>query len=222
VTSVRSSLSDVIPARLARSWREVEPDSNHRREIAAALAEGKLWISELFGQRLTLGPSGIHGRLGPGPGAMNRVLMRLVAAGLAEFADAHGASHVVLGRDGHDVSATFATDMAKVLAARRTQVLLITPSVSASLVRSVVSHFDADAGVMITTAGQNSAENGCTIFGAGGAPLSASHIAELNERIASIALIADEELARMGHVRIRHIDSEVVHVDAATSGSLAC
>ncbi len=85
--------------------------------VAAALKQGDRAISKLFGTHLQFGTAGLRGQLGPGPGAMNRVLVRTVAHALGRFVLGDGGTHIVIGYDARRQSDVFALDTARVLAA---------------------------------------------------------------------------------------------------------
>ena len=68
----------------ARRWLEVDPDPETRAETERLLAAGGDELYDRFGGRLEFGTAGIRGRRGAGPMRMNRVLVRSVAAALAE------------------------------------------------------------------------------------------------------------------------------------------
>jgi len=204
------TLGDVSTLKLARAWCDVDPDSDHRDLIRAALANGNSWLTELFGTRLTFGTAGIRGALGPGPGAMNRVVVRVVASGLAHFTEQQGGSQVVVGFDARHGSADFATDIARVLAGEGLQVSLFDRCTPTPLVAFAVRHLGADAGVMVTASHNPATDNGLKIFGADGAILSPSLEAELGERILATPLVDERHLARLSDVRIHSLGDEAI------------
>ncbi len=111
-------MSDTLTA-LARRWMAADPDPDTRDQTAALLEAGA-GLEEAFGSRLEFGTAGIRGRMGPGPGQMNRALVRQVTAGLAAYLrqtvpDA-AERGVVVGFDGRNNSRAFAADAAAVLA----------------------------------------------------------------------------------------------------------
>ena len=205
------ALGDVSTLRLARAWCDVDPDSGHRSVIRAALDEGNSWITELFGTRLAFGTAGMRGALGPGPGAMNRVLVRVVASGLAHFTKQQGGSQVVVGFDARHGSADFATDIARVLAAEGIQVSLFDRCTPTPLVAFAVRHRSADAGVMVTASHNPATDNGLKIYGADGAILSAPLDVELGEGILATPLVDERHLARLSDVRIHTLGDEAIN-----------
>ena len=105
----------------ARRWLEEDPDPTTRARLQEILDTGdEKALHQAFGARLEFGTAGLRGFLGPGPGNMNRALVRRVTCGLGRYllAEAEDAANrgVVVGYDGRHMSAEFARDAAEVLA----------------------------------------------------------------------------------------------------------
>ena len=85
-----SSLLDLKEQALR--WAEHDPDPETRAEALAMVEEGDgERLQAAFGHRLEFGTAGLRGRLGPGPGQMNRVLVQRVASGLGAYVGGLGA-----------------------------------------------------------------------------------------------------------------------------------
>ena len=114
----------------ARAWRAEDPDPETRAEIDALLGDGRPGtapdaggpdldgLRERFGARLAFGTAGLRGEMGAGPNRMNRAVVIRATAGLAAHLTdrGHGGEPVVVGFDARHRSATFAADVAAVLA----------------------------------------------------------------------------------------------------------
>src|SRR5262245_8948249 len=113
----------------ARAWLAEDPDPETRAELSGLLddaergGEGAIaaarGLADRFGGQLEFGTAGIRGVLGAGPMRMNRVLVRKVTAGLADYLTAQvpGARErgVVIGRDARRLSKELADDAARTL-----------------------------------------------------------------------------------------------------------
>ncbi len=195
---------------LARAWVDVDPDPDDRAEIERLCAAGDRELAERFGTRLQFGTAGLRGRLGAGPARMNRVIVRVVAAALAEQVR-HGTDpHVVVGYDARHGSTDFARDTARVLAARGVRCTLFPEPAPTPLLSFAVRHLDADAGVMVTASHNPREDNGYKVYGRGGALITAPIDAEIAERIETIPLLADDDLAPLDHPDVTLADDGLV------------
>jgi len=69
-----------------QEWIEHDPDSETRTELEELLEKGNIEaLNDRFYQRLTFGTAGIRGAQGSGPNHMNRLTVRRVAQGIAEY-----------------------------------------------------------------------------------------------------------------------------------------
>ena len=155
-----------------------------------------------FGARLAFGTAGMRGPVGAGPMRMNRVLVRVVAAAVAERAVRDGPAdpHVVVGCDARHRSHDFASDAARVLAARGVRVTKLAGPRPTPLLAFAVRHLSASAGMMITASHNPRSDNGCKVFWRGGAQLAAPIDEEISRIIdrTPLAAIADHSLAPDG------------------------
>jgi phosphomannomutase len=184
---------------LARSWLSVDPDPAGRAETERLLEAGGPDLARRFGQRLQFGTAGLRGRLGTGPSRMNRVIVRVVAAAIAEHVRHNPDPHVVVGYDARHGSTDFAHDTARVLAGRRVKCTLLPEPMPTPLLAFAVRHFDADAGVMVTASHNPREDNGYKVYGRGGALITAPLDADIARTIDETPLLAEEDLAPLSH-----------------------
>lgn len=209
---------------LARGWLSVDPDERYRHAVKALLKDPEA-IAEVFGRRLSFGTAGLRGPLGFGPGAMNRVLVRVVAAAIADHVRAHPQPHVVIGFDARHRSAMFASDTARVLAARGVRVSLFSEIVPTPLLVFAAAELGAHAGVMVTASHNPRTDNGYKVYERDGFPLRPPTDALLAKRISDMPLLSDAEVAAVDHrliggvsadVRAQYIDRTVGLLGAGT------
>ena len=128
---------------------------------------------------------------------MNRVLVRIVAAALAErvLQERDEQPHVVVGYDARHKSDLFAADTARVLAARQVPVTMLPGPIPTPVLAFAVKHLDASAGVMVTASHNPRADNGYKVYWRGGQLLAAPTDAELSRIIEPTRPPAAAELA---------------------------
>ena len=211
----RPSLADPDLERVATAWRDVDPDADHRRAIDDALADStpsrSERLTELFAQPLQFGTAGLRGPLGPGPSAMNRVLVRLVAAALADVVgstDDRGL--VVIGYDARHGSESFALDTARVLAARGIEARLFDRPAPTPTLAFAVRELGATAGVMVTASHNPRTDNGYKIYGADGALLSPPGDVGVAQGMLSTPLLSDDDLAPVDDPHIVRVGEPVI------------
>ncbi len=166
--------------RRARRWIDADPDPETRAAGEALLAAGDLdRITAHFGDRLSFGTAGLRGALGPGPGRMNRALVRWATAGFAAHLSASIADAktrgVVVGYDGRHGSRPFAEDAARVLAGAGLRVLLYDRVAPTPQVAHAVRWLGAAGGVVVTASHNPPQDNGYKVFWADGAQIVPPH-----------------------------------------------
>ena len=207
----------------AEQWQAADPDPDTSAELEALLAGDPAQLERRFSGRLTFGTAGIRGPMGAGPLRMNRVLVRMVAAALAERVlaernDGEGRCRVVVGCDARHRSRAFADDTARVLAGRGIGATVLPGLVPTPVLAFAVNHLDASAGVMVTASHNPRSDNGCKVYWRGGAQLTAPVDAEISEIIDATTPLAASELTSIDDPLIETAGDDVVeaYLDALT------
>jgi phosphomannomutase len=163
---------------LALRWRDADPDPITRQatnRLVKAPDESELQIA--FGKRLGFGTAGIRGSLGPGPGHMNRALIRQVTAGLAQYLTKTVGEDalVVVGRDQRHGSEAFARDTIAVLVGLGHRVRFYEDIVPTPVLAHAVKALGAAAGVMVTASHNPREDNGYKVYWGNGAQIVPPH-----------------------------------------------
>ncbi len=183
------SLAALLQA--AHDWKVQDPDPKTRAQTHALIeAADPAVLRECFGQRLEFGTAGIRGRMGPGPGQMNRALVRMVSAGLGRYLLREGAgavtAGVVVGFDGRHNSRDFAEDTARVLGGLGIPVFLFDDVVPTPVLAHAVTFMGAAGGVMVTASHNPPEDNGYKAYWANGAQIIPPHDAGISAEIDAV------------------------------------
>ena len=137
--------------------------------------------------RLTFGTAGIRGPLGPGPGHMNREVVRATVTGvIAQLRAEHDPGSplvVVVGRDARHGSAALADEAVATLVDHDIRVAHFGDVVPTPLVAHAVRHLGAAAGLVITASHNPASDNGMKVFWSDGAQIVAPLDAAIEARI---------------------------------------
>ncbi len=204
--------------RRAEEWLAADPDPETRSELEALLAGDPVELERRFEGRLAFGTAGIRGPMGAGPMRMNRVLVRMVAAALAErlLSEREELPMVVVSYDARHRSHVFATDTARVLAARGIRVEVLPGPMPTPVLAFAVKHLDASAGVMVTASHNPRSDNGYKVYWRGGRQLVPPVDTEISQIIDRTAPLAGSDLASDGAIGIETAGDDLVeaYVDA--------
>lgn len=205
----------------AHQWLAHDPDPKTRAELEHLLAADHDAAAERFAARLVFGTAGIRGAQGAGPNRMNRLTVRRLGAGVAQYLGA-GAS-VVIGFDARRNSDVFAQDLAAVLSRAGIGVQMLPEPTPTPVLAFSVLELGTDLGLMVTASHNPPADNGCKVFLADGAQLRAPVDTEIDALIEAaplppVDIVADPELVEVldGSIQRRY-ESTV----AAVVGDLA-
>ena len=197
--------------RRAEAWLAADPDADTRSELEALLSGDRVDLERRFEGRLAFGTAGIRGRMGAGPLRMNRVLVRIVAAALAErvLQEREERPMVVVGYDARHRSRRFAIDAARVLVARGIRATVLPRPMPTPVLAFAVKHLDASAGVMVTASHNPRSDNGCKVYWRGGQQLAAPIDTEIGQIIDRTAPLAEAYLASDDDIGIETAGDEL-------------
>ena len=198
--------------RRAEAWLAADPDADTRSELEALLSGDRVDLERRFEGRLAFGTAGIRGRMGAGPLRMNRVLVRIVAAALAErvLQEREERPTVVVGYDARHRSHRFAIDTARVLVARGIRATVLPRPMPTPVLAFAVKHLDASAGVMVTASHNPRSDNGCKVYWRGGQQLAAPIDTEIGRIMDRTAPLAESDLASDDDIGIETAGDELV------------
>ena len=198
--------------RRAEAWLAADPDADTRSELDALLCGDRVDLERRFEGRLAFGTAGIRGRMGAGPLRMNRVLVRILAAALAErvLQEREERPMVVVGYDARHRSHRFAIDTARVLVARGIRATVLPRPMPTPVLAFAVKHLDASAGVMVTASHNPRSDNGCKVYWRGGQQLAAPIDTEIGRIMDRTAPLAESDLASDDDVGIETAGDELV------------
>ena len=153
----------------ARTWIEQDPDEETRAELRDLLDRGDaVTLHERFDAPLTFGTAGLRGVVGAGPGAMNRLVVRRTAAGVADWVRAKGsdapAAGIVVGRDARRGSEAFARDTVEVASAAGVAVHAFARPLPTPITAFAVRELHAAAGVVVTASHNPARDNGYKVY----------------------------------------------------------
>jgi phosphomannomutase len=165
--------ADILIQR-AREWIEADPDPETRAELQAIIDAGDLdELRERMGATLEFGTAGIRGRVGAGPGRMNRAVVIRTTKGLADYlgAERREPEPVVVGFDGRLSSRRFAGDTVGVFTAAGFPVRYFATPTPTPLVAFAASEYGATAAVVVTASHNPPADNGYKVYDANAAQI---------------------------------------------------
>lgn len=164
-----------------QSWLRFPDLSPEDRTLLKSWLKDSAALESAFGERLSFGTAGLRGRMGPGPGLMNRQTIAWTTAGLAEslLAAGHSEGKVVIARDSRHHSDLFAQVAAEVLAGFGYMPLYWKAPTPTPALSWAVRKYKALAGIVITASHNPSAYNGYKVYNAEGGQI----LAESADRI---------------------------------------
>ena len=178
--------------RAVQAWIAIDPDPATQAELEGLLEQGDAaTLHERFDRPLTFGTAGLRGVVGGGPGAMNRLVVRRTAAGVADWVRRKGpdapARGIVVGRDARHGSAAFARDTIEVASAAGVRVLELDRPLPTPLTAFAVRHLGASAGVVVTASHNPARDNGYKVYDEDGSQVIAPADHEIEAAAARLA-----------------------------------
>ena len=186
----------------AREWLLDDPDDQARAELQASLdADDVESLREGFSQRLEFGTAGLRGVLGPGPGRMNRKLVRQVTRGVADALLARDPDvarrGVVVGADARRLSPEMVEDTARVFAGAGIRVHRFISPAATPVIAWLQRYLDAAAAVIVTASHNPPEYNGYKVYADGAAQIIAPLDREISaaiDRVREIPMPEDSDL----------------------------
>ncbi len=127
---------------------------------------------------------------------MNRVIVRITAAAIAEvLADEGADGPVVVGYDARHGSVEFAHDTARVVAARGRRAVVVDEALPTPVIAFAVRRLGAAAGVMVTASHNPPGDNGFKVYWGDGAQIVPPTDARISAAMDEVGLVADADLA---------------------------
>ena len=172
----------------ARAWLADDPDPASREQLERALAADDLEsLAEGFSQRLEFGTAGLRGLIGPGPGRMNRKLVRQVTRGVADALIARDPAirdlGVVVGGDARRLSPELTDDTAQVFAGAGIKVHLWSTPAATPVIAWLQRELGARAAVIVTASHNPPEYNGYKVYAEGAAQIIPPIDREISEAI---------------------------------------
>jgi len=190
----------------AEAWMRADPDAATVAELREVLARGDVAdLADRFAGDLEFGTAGLRGIMGAGSNRMNRAVVRRTAAGLARYLKATVADvaqrGVVVGRDGRRLSALFAEDTARALAAEGIPAHVFPALSPTPLIAFATLHLNAAAGVMVTASHNPPEYNGFKVYWGNGAQIIPPHDKGIAAEIARVEAANQVRLLEVDEAR---------------------
>lgn len=177
-------MTDLLAA--ARSWLEEDPDPQTRAQLQAWMDnDDRERLAAAFAGPLTFGTAGLRGPLGPGPAAMNHIVVAKAAAGLCQYVKDTGGSKVVVGYDARRNSDAFAELTAAIAAGAGLTAEVLPRPLPTPVLAYAIKARGADAGVVVTASHNPPEDNGYKVYLGDGMQIVPPADAEISARIAA-------------------------------------
>lgn len=171
----------------ARRWLAAEPDDDVVADLQALVDGDPAELQARFAGGLQFGTAGLRAAIGAGPLRMNRLVVRQAAAGLADYLldsdDDPRRRGVVIGYDARHKSDTFATDTARVMAAKGVPAKLLPSPLPTPVLAWALTELGGAAGVMVTASHNPPTDNGYKVYLGDGAQIVPPHDTGISAQI---------------------------------------
>jgi phosphomannomutase len=201
----------------ARTWAEGDPDPTTAAEIRALIESGDMdALGEAMGLPLEFGTAGIRGKVGPGPGQMNRAVVIRTTRGVADYLLSRPSprGEVIIGFDARPTSRQFAEDAAGVLVAAGIGVRYFPGYAPTPLVAFAAKHYRAEAAIVVTASHNPPADNGYKVYDANAAQIIPPTDAAISDAIEKVGPARDvprlESAFSSDHALIEPVPAAIV------------
>ncbi len=170
----------------AQAWLAEDPDPQTRARLQEWLdADDHAALALAFAGPLTFGTAGLRGPLGPGPAAMNHIVVAKAAAGLCQYVTDTGGAKIVIGYDARRNSREFAELTAAIAAGAGLQAEVLPRRLPTPVLAYAIRARGADAGVVVTASHNPPQDNGYKVYLGDGMQIVSPADAEISQRIAA-------------------------------------
>jgi len=173
---------------LTEKWLDWDKNEKTRKEVEK-LKEAGDWstLSNIMNKRLEFGTAGIRGRMGPGFGQMNDLVIIQVTQGLRNYLQTVDkdvcSKGVVLGYDGRHNSHRWAKLAAATFLRANIPVYLFTTTTPTPFTPFTINKLGLSAGVMVTASHNPKWDNGYKVYWGNGAQILSPHDKEIQQEI---------------------------------------
>ncbi len=169
----------------ALAWLAEDPDPGTRDQLQAWLdADDHDRLAAAFAGPLTFGTAGLRGPLGPGPAAMNHIVVAKAAAGLCQYVKDTGGSSIVIGYDARFNSEAFAELTAAIAAGAGLRAEVLPRRLPTPVLAYAIKARGADAGVVVTASHNPPEDNGYKVYLGDGMQIVSPADEQISARIA--------------------------------------
>jgi len=170
----------------AQAWLAEDPDPQTRDDLQALLdADDQAALAIAFAGPLTFGTAGLRGPLGPGPAAMNHIVVAKAAAGLCQYVKDTGGARILVGYDARRNSKAFAELTAAIAAGAGLEAEVLPRNLPTPVLAYAIKARGADAGVVVTASHNPPQDNGYKVYLGDGMQIVPPADAEISARIAA-------------------------------------
>lgn len=170
----------------AKAWLAEDPDPQTRAELQGWLdGNDQERLAAAFAGPLTFGTAGLRGPLGPGPAAMNHIVVAKAAAGLCQYVKDTGGTRIVIGYDARRNSQSFAELTASIAAGFGLIAEVLPRQLPTPVLAYAIKARGADAGVVVTASHNPPQDNGYKVYLGDGMQIVSPADAEISARIAT-------------------------------------
>ncbi|MDO5683155.1 MAG: phospho-sugar mutase [Propionibacteriaceae bacterium] len=156
----------------AKKWAAQDPDPDTKAELRALVERVEAGdeaaaaeVNDAFAGMLEFGTAGLRGRLGPGPGRMNRVTVIHAAEGVGAYLRQKAQfGAVLIGYDARHKSDEFAHEAAEIIGGVGHRPIVLDHPAPTPLIAFGIRELDCIAGIVVTASHNPPADNGFKVY----------------------------------------------------------